>query len=132
QRLQARASVPGTKGGPGAAAAPAAERIDFSKWGEVTKKPLSSLRKTIARHMSENWTTIPHVTQFDEADITTLLDLRKKYAQAYERNGARLTLTSFALKAVVEALKKHPIFNSSLDEAAGEIVFKEYFHVGLA
>ena len=82
--------------------------------------------------MSENWTTIPHVTQFDEADITILLDLRKKYAQAYEQKGAKLTLTSFALKAVVEALKKHPIFNSSIDEIANEVVTKEYYHIGLA
>jgi pyruvate dehydrogenase E2 component (dihydrolipoamide acetyltransferase) len=72
------------------------------------------------------------VTQFDEADITALMDLRKKYAPTYEKKGARLTLTSFALKVVVEALKKHPIFNASLDEAANQIVFKEYYHIGLA
>ena len=129
QRLQSRGATTDAK----AATRPAAaESIDFSKWGQVTKKPLSSLRKTIAQRMTENWTTIPHVTQFDEADITGLLELRKKYAPAYEQKGARLTLTSFALKAVVETLKKHPIFNSSLDEAGGEIVFKEYFHIGLA
>jgi pyruvate dehydrogenase E2 component (dihydrolipoamide acetyltransferase) len=113
-------------------APPSAEAIDFSKWGPVHRKPLTSLRKTITQRMTENWTTIPHVTQFDEADISNLLDLRKKYAPAYEKKGVRLTLTSFALKAVVEVLKKHPIFNSSLDEASGEIVFKEYYHVGLA
>jgi pyruvate dehydrogenase E2 component (dihydrolipoamide acetyltransferase) len=72
------------------------------------------------------------VTQFDEADITALNELRKKYAKAYEAKGARLTLTSFALKAVVAALKKHPIFNASLDEAVEEIVFKEYYHIGIA
>ena len=60
------------------------------------------------------------------------MDLRKKYAAAYEKKGARLTLTSFVLKAVAAALKKHPIFNSSLDEAAEEIVYKEYFHIGMA
>jgi len=72
------------------------------------------------------------VTQFDEADITNLMALQKKYAPAYEQKGARLTLTSFALKAVVQTLKKHPAFNSSLDEAAQEIVTKEYYHLGIA
>jgi pyruvate dehydrogenase E2 component (dihydrolipoamide acetyltransferase) len=93
---------------------------------------MSSLRKTISRRMVENWNSIPHVTQFDEADITDLLELRKKFAPEYEKKGARLTLTSFALKAVVSALKKHPIFNASIDEVANEIVLKEYFHIGLA
>ncbi len=130
QRLQKAATQPAT--GAARPTTPAAERIDFSKWGPVTRKPLTSLRKTIAQRMTENWSTIPHVTQFDEADISNLLELRKKYAPAYEKKGVRLTLTSFALKAVVEALKKHSIFNSSLDEASGEIVFKEYYHIGLA
>ena len=82
--------------------------------------------------MHENWNAIPHVTQFDDADITELNALRKKYAPAYEAKGARLTLTAFALKAVVEALQKHPIFNSSLDEVSQEIVFKNYYHIGVA
>ncbi|NBV24328.1 MAG: hypothetical protein EBS05_20720 [Proteobacteria bacterium] len=106
--------------------------MDFSKWGEVSKKPMSMLRKVIARRMTENWNAIPHVTQFDEADITALLELRKKFAAAYEAKGTRLTLTSFALKAVAATLKQHPIFNSSLDEVAEEIVLKEYVHLGLA
>jgi len=112
--------------------APAGERIDFSKWGKVNAKPLSPLRKVIIQRMTESWTTIPHVTQFDEADITAVMELRKKYAAAYEQGGARLTLTGFALKAVAAALKKHPSFNSSLDEVGGEIVFKDYYHIGLA
>jgi pyruvate dehydrogenase E2 component (dihydrolipoamide acetyltransferase) len=82
--------------------------------------------------MAEAWTAIPHVTQFDEADITGLNELRKKFAKAYEAQGARLTLTGFAIKAVTQTLVKHPIFNSSLDEAAGELVLKEYCHVGIA
>jgi pyruvate dehydrogenase E2 component (dihydrolipoamide acetyltransferase) len=82
--------------------------------------------------MLENWNAIPHVTQFDEADITGLLALRKKYVEAYEKKGARLTVTSFVLKAVADTLKKHPIFNSSLDEATQEIVFKDYVHIGIA
>ena len=130
QRLQKLATRPQAAGGkPPAAVAPS---MDFSKWGEITRKPLSPIRKTISERMTESWTTIPHVTQFDEVDITALMELRKKYAPLYEKKGARLTLTSFALKVVVEALKKFPIFNSSLDEAAGEIIFKDYYHIGLA
>jgi pyruvate dehydrogenase E2 component (dihydrolipoamide acetyltransferase) len=117
------------------AAAPAkraAEQIDFSKWGPVTKKSVTPLRGVIARRMSENWNAIPHVTQFDAADFTRLNDLRKKYAPAYEAKGAKLTLTPLVLKAVAEMLKKHAIFNSSLDEVANEIVLKEYVHIGIA
>ena len=134
QRLAAQPPVPTPTPAqlPAAAAKPAPERIDFSKWGSVSTKPLSPLRQVIARRMTENWNTVPHVTQFDEADITEVTALRKQYAAAYEQRGARLTLTSFALKAVVEALKQHPIFNASLDEAAQEIVFKNYYHLGIA
>src|SRR5262249_44342463 len=110
----------------------APEQPDFSKWGPISKKPLSGLRQTISRRMAESWNSIPRVTQFDEGDITVLTALRKKFAPAYEAKGARLTLTTFALKAVVATLKKHPLFNSSLDEASQEIVFKEYYHIGVA
>jgi len=132
QRLQKLASQPKASAQAAAPAAPAPVSIDFSKWGKIEKKPLPALRKTIAERMSQNWSTIPHVTQFDDADITALTELRKKYAPLYERKGVRLTLTSFALKAVVETLKKHPIFNTSLDEAAGQIIYKQYYHIGLA
>jgi pyruvate dehydrogenase E2 component (dihydrolipoamide acetyltransferase) len=108
------------------------EPIDFGKWGEVTRKPMSQLRKTIASRMAENWATIPHVTQFDEADVTDLLVLRKKHAPRYEAKGVRLTLTGFVFKAVAATLVGHPIFNSSLDEATGELVLKQYRHLGLA
>ena len=113
-----------TAGVPAPAAKPVEERIDFSQWGPITKKPLSSLRKTIARRMSESWSTVPRVTQFGEADITGLNELRKK--------SGKLTLTPLAMRAVVATLKKHPMFNSSLDETAGEIVLKEYYHIGIA
>jgi len=131
-RLQKLAAAPKASGSTAKAAPAPVEQIDFSKWGEVSRKPMSPLRKTISRRMLENWNSIPHVTQFDDVDITDLMELRKKFAPEYEKKGARLTLTSFALKAVAATLKKHPIFNSSLDEAANEIVLKEYYHVGLA
>jgi pyruvate dehydrogenase E2 component (dihydrolipoamide acetyltransferase) len=116
------------------AAKPAAkaEGLDFSKWGAVERKPLSQLRKVIAERMAENWNTIPHVTQFDEADITGLMALRKKHATEFESQGTKLTLTGFAVKAVVAVLKQHPMFNSSLDDASGELVLKGYYHIGLA
>ena len=129
-RLQKLAAQP--KAAAGAPAKPAAESIDFSKWGSVTKKPLSPLRQVIARRMTENWNAIPHVTQFDDADLTGILALRKKYVAAYEKKGARLTVTTFILKAVAETLKKHPTLNSSLDEVTQEIILKEYVHLGIA
>ncbi len=136
QRLQQGAIVAqgGTtqqEGAPAVATA-APQSIDFSQWGSVTKKSVSSLRRTIAQKMTESWTTIPHVTQFEDADITGLLSLRKKHAAAYEKKGAKLTLTIFVLKAIVAALKEYPKFNASLDEARQEIVFKNYYHIGVA
>src|SRR5579862_7280995 len=116
----------------GARAKPPPPQIDFSKWGPVIKRPMTALRKVIAEHLSESWNAAPRVTQFDEADITALEALRKKHAPAFDAKSARLTLTSFALKIVADALKNHPIFNVSLDEMAGDVVYKEYFHIGLA
>ncbi len=106
--------------------------IDFSKWGPVSKKALTPLRKTIGQKMQESWSTIPHVTQFDEADISGLLEMRKKYSASYEQKGARLTVTGIILKILVQILKKYPKFNSSLDENSNEIVEKKYYHFGVA
>lgn len=127
QRLQKLAFQPKR-----APAAKPVERLDFAKWGPVTRQPVSALRRTVAQRMTESWTTIPRVTQFDEADITALNDLRRKHGPAYEAKGVKLTLTSFALRAVVDTLKQHPMFNSSLDEATNELVLKQYYHLSLA
>lgn len=108
------------------------ESIDFSKWGPVSKKPISPLRRTVAERTSDAWATVPHVFQFAEADITSLMELRKKYAPQYEKKGARLTLTALALKAALKPLRKFPIFNASLDERSHETVYKEYYHIGVA
>lgn len=132
QRMLHTTEAPKAASAPAAVPKPVAESVDFSKWGGIYKKPMSSLRQVISRRMSENWNAVPHVTQFADADLTTVLALRKKYVDAYEKATARLTVTSFILKAVAATLKKHPIFNSSLDEAAQEIVFKEYVHLGIA
>lgn len=120
-------------------AAPAAEpavdvfqTLDLTKWGPSKRERMSPLRRTIAQRMTESWTTVPHVTQFDDADITGLMELRKRYAKAYEKAGARLTLTSFAIKAAVSALGKYPAFKTSVDYQALEIVTRDYVHIGVA
>ncbi len=127
QQIAARAK----SGAPQAVRKPEA-RVDFSRWGPIRTTPMSTLRKAISNKMAESWTTIPHVTQFDEADITGLLALRKKHAPRYEKEGGHLTLTTFALRAVVDVLKKHPAFNSSMDEVTQELIYKQYYHVGIA
>jgi len=109
-----------------------APRINFAAWGPVAPEKMTTLRKAISRKMVESWTTVPHIAQFDEIDVTDLLALRKKFAAKYEAKNAHLTLTSFALRAVVRTLRKHPRFNASIDDAAGEIILKKYFHVGVA
>jgi pyruvate dehydrogenase E2 component (dihydrolipoamide acetyltransferase) len=133
QRLMKAAARPAPVVASAAAPAkPVAPSIDFSQWGPVTKSPVTPLRKVIARRMSESWNAVARVTQFDDIDFTRLGELRKQFAAAYEAKGVKLTLTPFVLKAVAETLKKHPIFNSSLDEAANEIVLKSYIHLGIA
>jgi pyruvate dehydrogenase E2 component (dihydrolipoamide acetyltransferase) len=132
QRLQRIAFAPKPEARPGLAPAVPAEPTDFAKWGPISRQPMSPLRQTISRRMWENWTAIPHVTQFDEADITGLNELRKRYAPEYEARGARLTLTVFVVRVVADLLKQHPVFASSLDETTQEIVLKHYYHIGLA
>ncbi len=113
-------------------AKPVAESIDFTQWGPVHSEKVTPIRRTIAKKMVESWTTLPHVTQYDESDITDLMVLRKKYKEAYQGKGAGLTLTPFILKALAAVLKKHPIFNSSWDEVKDEIIYKDYYHIGIA
>lgn len=132
QRLVKAAAKPATVAASAAPAKLAPVQIDFSQWGSVSKKPITPLRKVIARRMAESWNSVPRVTQFDDIDFTRVGELRKKFAAAYEAKGVKLTLTPFILKAVAETLKKHPIFNSSLDEVAGEVIIKEYIHLGIA
>jgi pyruvate dehydrogenase E2 component (dihydrolipoamide acetyltransferase) len=116
-----------------AAPAPAApEPTNFGQWGQIAKRPMTALRKVISQRMAENWVAVPRVTQFDEADLSRVMELRKTHNSEFEKKGAKLTVTPFAIKAVVAALKKHPVFNSSLDTAAAEIIFKEYYNIGLA
>jgi pyruvate dehydrogenase E2 component (dihydrolipoamide acetyltransferase) len=119
--------------GGGGAATPAAQPLpDFSKLGEVERKPMSNIRRKTAEHLSHAWTTIPHVTQHDKADITALEALRKQYGPQAEKAGGKLTMTAIALKIVAGAMKRFPQFNSSVDLARSEIVFKKFVHIGVA
>ncbi len=131
-KLQKAAAKPAPAAGAGAPAKPAQQQIDFSQWGPILKKPVTPLRQVIARRMAESSSTVARVTQFDDIDFTRVGELRKKFAADYEKKGVKLTLTPFVLKAVAATLKQHPIFNSSLDEVANEIVIKEYIHLGIA
>jgi pyruvate dehydrogenase E2 component (dihydrolipoamide acetyltransferase) len=122
-----------TEGHP--AAAPAATETaplpDFTKWGEVEREAMSNVRRTTARRMSQAW-TIPHVTNFDQADITELEKLRKRYAPKAEAAGGKLTVTAIILKVAAAALKQFPKFNASIDIANQEIIYKKYYHLGVA
>jgi len=109
-----------------------ADTVDFAKWGPIRREKMSSLRRIVSQRMVQSWTTIPKINQFADADISALLALRKKFAAAYDKKQAHLTLTPFILRAVSNALKKYPRANSSLDEATQEIIFKDYCHIGIA
>ena len=138
QRLQqfsmegAREQPPGTTSPPLSAGTQQNAPIDFAKWGPIRREHMSPLRRTVSRRMVESWTTIPKINQFDDADITDLLTVRKKYALDYEKHGSRLTLTAFLLKITANALQKYPRANASIDESTSEIVYKNYFHIGVA
>ena len=105
---------------------------DFTKWGDVERAPFRSIRRATAKQMSLAWSQIPHVNSQDVVDITKLEAFRRKHKAEVEAQGGKLTITVFALKAVATALKAYPQFNASLDEQNGEIVYKKYFHIGVA
>jgi pyruvate dehydrogenase E2 component (dihydrolipoamide acetyltransferase) len=108
------------------------ELPDFSKWGAVERVPFRSIRRSTAKQMSLAWAQIPHVNSQDYVDVTRLEAFRRKHKQDVEALGGRLTVTVFALKAVAAALRAHPRINASLDTAAGEIVLKKHYHIGVA
>lgn len=105
---------------------------DFAVFGPVTSEPLTPLRKVISARMVENKITLPHVTQFADADMSGIEALRGQFKAAYEKSGAKLTPTPFLIKALVETLQKHPKFNASLQEVAETLVIKHYYHIGIA
>ncbi|GAB4199831.1 MAG: dihydrolipoyllysine-residue acetyltransferase [Wenzhouxiangellaceae bacterium] len=107
-------------------------KVDFSKFGETEEQPLSRIQKLSGANLHRNWVTIPHVTQHDEADITSLEAFRKAHDAQAKEQGTRLTLLVFLIKACVAALKEFPTFNASLSSDGGSLVLKKYFHIGIA
>jgi len=113
----------------GAAATPLP---DFSKWGDIEREAFSNVRRITAQRMSAAWSSIPHVTQFDQCDTTDLEVWRKEFGKQVEKAGAKLTPTAIILKVAAAALRKFPQFSSSIDLAGEEIIRKKYCHIGVA
>ena len=109
-------------------------QVDFAKFGPIKLKPLLRIQKMSGANLHRNWVMIPHVTQFDEADITDLEVERKKFNKFKRKDGAKLTILAFLMEAAVAALKEFPDFNASLDRESGDInlVIKNYYHIGFA
>jgi len=105
---------------------------DFTKYGDIERVEMSKIRKVTAEHLSYAWAAIPHVTQFDKADITELERERKKLNPQIEKEGGKLTVTSILIKIISEGIKKFPQFNSSIDMEKKEIIYKKYFNIGVA
>ena len=118
--------------GVGALATLAMPVIDFTKFGDVETKPLSRIKKLSGANLHRNWVTAPHVTQFDEADITDLEDFRKSMQKDAEKRGVKLTMLAFLIKASVNALKAYPSFNASLSADGDSLILKNYFNIGFA
>lgn len=133
-----KAALAGGAGGSVAAAGGAGlnllpwPKVDFAKFGEVEVKPLSRIKKISGANLARNWAMIPHVTQFDQADITELEALRVQLNRENEKAGIKLTMLAFLMKAVVAVLKQYPEFNASLDETGENLTLKKYFHIGFA
>ena len=106
--------------------------IDFIQFGEIEHKPLSRIKKISGANLHRNWVTAPHVTQFDEADITDLEEFRKSMQADAEKRGVKLTMLAFLIKASVNALKAYPNFNSSLSPDGDSLIMKNYFNIGFA
>ncbi len=105
---------------------------DFSKYGAIENVPMTKIRKVTATHLSYAWSTVPHVTQFDKADITVLEKARKAFNPKVEEAGGKLTVTSILIKVLTAALKKFPTFNCSIDMKKQEIIYKKYYNIGIA
>ena len=116
-------------GGLGVAPMP---EIDFSQFGEIETRPLTKINKLTGQNLHRNWVSVPHVTQFDEADVTDLESFRKQMVDEYSAKGVKITMVAFLLKAVVSALREFPRFNASLDPTQEQLIVKKYFHIGIA
>ena len=108
------------------------ELPDFSQWGATSREAMTTIRKITSKNVLQSWQTIPHVTQFDEADITELENFRKRYQSKAEKAGGKLIVTAILLKIAGFALQKFPRFNASIDTQNEELVYKHYYNVGIA
>ncbi len=131
-RSAAAPSAPSAPGGGLALGLPEWPQVDFAKFGPVEAKPLSRIKRLSGANLHRNWVMIPHVTQFDEADITDLEAFRKANSGDSEKQGFKLTLLAFLIKACVTALRQYPEFNASLDKSGENLVLKRYYHIGVA
>lgn len=122
-------SAPGATGG---GALPSVPAIDFSLFGPVESKPLTRIQKISGPRLHASWVNIPHVTQFDEADITELEELRGRLKQTAQEAGIKLTPLAFIVRACVKALQQFPQVNASLDPSGSNLILKKYFHIGFA
>ncbi len=113
-------------------AVPYVATVDFSKYGPVESKPLGRIKRLTAINLHRSWSVVPHVTQFDEADITELEAFRKSHLSDAEQQGVKLTLLSFLVKVVSDALRQYPDFNASLNPDATVVIHKQYCHIGIA
>ena len=111
---------------------PASPLPDFERWGEVERRPMTNIRRTTSDRLSYAWSAIPHVTQFDKADITAMEELRRKYREQVQRAGGNLTVTAMLVKVMATAVKQFPQFNASLDPQTNEVIYKKYVNVGVA
>ena len=123
-----------TAAGEGGLQVLAAPKVDFSKFGEIEEKPLTRIQKISGPNLHRNWVTIPHVTQFEEADITDMESFRKEQNVVCEKRklGFKITPLVFMMKAVADALQAYPTFNSSLSADGESLILKKYFHIGIA
>ena len=130
--LKKLASAPAASGVTGGSGIPAIPAVDFSKFGEIEKVKLSKIDKVTRDNMSRCWLNIPHVTQFDDADITELEAFRKEMKDAAAKQGVKLTPLPFLIKAAAVCLSRHQKFNASLDADGEHIVYKKYVNIGIA
>ncbi len=123
----------GGKGsGVGGGGIPAMPAIDFAKFGTIEKQDLNKIKRATAQNMQRSWLNVPHVTQFDQADITMLEACRQAHKEKAKAQGIRLTPLVFIMKAVVQALQAFPTFNASLDPGGNQLILKKYYHIGVA
>ena len=108
------------------------QEYDHSEFGEIDVKPIPRIKKIAIPHLQKSWSKIPHVTHHDEADITEIEEFRKSLKDSYTGEKIKITPLTFIMRALVKALKDFPSFNSSLDTESNKVIYKKYFHIGIA